>query len=296
MEEFSNGKALYLETSIDRLHRCPRDPQYYGDALVDCQGGKEAPFCPGEESGQASCVRFTAMATSYLEAQKKTFFAVALALGLLYLIAMLICALGVKERCPSRRAFQVPLLSSLYRYDPCTTGERHVVLVKVSEESCVSSSSLCMGSGWTVAFHSHDRLPFFRPLCDCERWIDCTQDWTSYGSFGTPRPVFSDTRLSCFKVCVSACMVGFLLGAIIATRPWLQISHRLGRYKSWVFAHVLSLMTNFLFLIVREGNTWLAIGIMFLNGLPVSAQFLTSSVLADVIDYDEVRLRGFVRF
>ena len=38
-----------------------------------------------------------------------------------------------------------------------------------------------------------------------------------------------------------------------------------------------------------EGQPAQAISVMVLNGLPLGGNFLSNSILADVIDYDEVR-------
>ena len=46
-------------------------------------------------------------------------------------------------------------------------------------------------------------------------------------------------------------------------------------------------ITNVLFLALGEGDNVQTLGIMVLNGIPVGGQFLITSILADVIDYDE---------
>ena len=79
-----------------------------------------------------------------------------------------------------------------------------------------------------------------------------------------------------------------LMGATIVSMPlWLWAASRFGKVNAWFAYNLITAITNGLFVMVSQGQPLLMTGLAFLNGLPNGAQFLTDSILADVIDYDE---------
>lgn len=83
-------------------------------------------------------------------------------------------------------------------------------------------------------------------------------------------------------------VMGLLFAAMLSAPAWLYIGKRIGKYYAWMIYNVVSVVTNLLFFIPAEGDPMQTILVMAVNGIPVGGQFLTNSVLADVIDYDEV--------
>lgn len=83
-------------------------------------------------------------------------------------------------------------------------------------------------------------------------------------------------------------VMGLLITAMASAPMWLVASNKFGKYNAWILYNLVNVFTNLLFFIPAEGDPGQTIAVMMLNGIPVGGQFLTNSVLADVIDYDEV--------
>ena len=79
-----------------------------------------------------------------------------------------------------------------------------------------------------------------------------------------------------------------LMGATILSMPcWLALAGKVGKFRAWLVYNMFTAVTNGLFVFVGKGDPKLCVALAFLNGLPNGAQFITESILADVIDYDE---------
>lgn len=90
------------------------------------------------------------------------------------------------------------------------------------------------------------------------------------------------------EVCMGLSVMGLLVAAMISAPVWLLIGKKMGKYYAWMIYNIVSVVTNLFFFIPAEGDPMQTILVMIINGIPVGGQFLTNSVLADVIDYDEV--------
>jgi len=75
----------------------------------------------------------------------------------------------------------------------------------------------------------------------------------------------------------------------LSTPVWLALAQRFGKFRSWIAYNVLGIFTNLLLLVVRPGQNVLVLVVMALNGLPGGGSFLNSSIMADVVDYEEYR-------
>merc|ERR1711871_848833 len=56
---------------------------------------------------------------------------------------------------------------------------------------------------------------------------------------------------------------------------------------TWILFNICNVCTNLLLLIPQEGDPVYTIVVIGINGIPLGATFLPTSILADVIDYDE---------
>ena len=80
-----------------------------------------------------------------------------------------------------------------------------------------------------------------------------------------------------------------LIGAQVISMPfWLQAVETFGKRPTWLAFNLMNAVTNSLFVFVARGSPMTTTLLAFINGLPMGAQFLTDSILADVIDYDEL--------
>ena len=82
-------------------------------------------------------------------------------------------------------------------------------------------------------------------------------------------------------------LVALMSATIISTPFWLWVTGKLGKNKTWLTFNLITALTNGLFVFVGEGEPKLVVLFAFFNGLPNGASFLTDSIVADVIDYDE---------
>ena len=89
-------------------------------------------------------------------------------------------------------------------------------------------------------------------------------------------------------VAVAACLrTGSHLVALLPLQVWLKLTKIFGKFKTWLAFNLTTAVTNGLFVIIGQGDPKLTIMLAVLNGMPSGAQFLTDSIVADVIDYDE---------
>jgi Na+/melibiose symporter-like transporter len=88
---------------------------------------------------------------------------------------------------------------------------------------------------------------------------------------------------------VGACICSLIMGAMIALPVWTHLAKEknLGNFKTWLLWSLVNAVTNSLLVFVGKGQIIPLLVILFINGLPMGAQFLSDSILSDVIDYDE---------
>lgn len=80
-----------------------------------------------------------------------------------------------------------------------------------------------------------------------------------------------------------------LIGAQILSMPlWLRLTKCVGKFRTWLLYNLAIALTNGLFVLIGRGDPKFSMVLAVVNGLPAGAIFLTDSVVADVIDYDEL--------
>jgi Na+/melibiose symporter-like transporter len=82
-------------------------------------------------------------------------------------------------------------------------------------------------------------------------------------------------------------IVVLIVGAVLSQPLWLLLTRWIEKRNVWLLFNVVNSVTALLFVAVDEGDPVLCVLVVFLNGIPLGAQFLTESIVADVIDYDE---------
>jgi Na+/melibiose symporter-like transporter len=90
---------------------------------------------------------------------------------------------------------------------------------------------------------------------------------------------------------LAASATAVLFAAFLGSPLWLMATSRFGKRRAWLLWSLTMAFTNGLYMLVGEGDVWPCIIISGMNGLPMGAKFLSDTILADVIDYDEW-LRG----
>jgi len=67
----------------------------------------------------------------------------------------------------------------------------------------------------------------------------------------------------------------------------LRLTKKFGKFRTWLAFNMTTAVTNGMFVIIGRGDPKMCMMLAVLNGMPSGAQFLTDSIVADVIDYDE---------
>lgn len=79
-----------------------------------------------------------------------------------------------------------------------------------------------------------------------------------------------------------------LLAGTLFTPIWLWLAKEVGKRQAWLIWSLTMGATNVLSMFIGKGDVTYAIIAMTLNGIPLGARFLSDSILADIIDYDEL--------
>lgn len=82
-------------------------------------------------------------------------------------------------------------------------------------------------------------------------------------------------------------VVAMLLCAVTFTPLWLLLQKLVGKNRAWLLWSSINALTNFCFIFVNKGDMVALVMVAGLNGVPIGAKFLSQSILADIIDYDE---------
>lgn len=111
--------------------------------------------------------------------------------------------------------------------------------------------------------------------------IDCNR--------GIAIPGTSSESWKCDSTAVLGIMATALLVCAFLGMPiWLKVANRVGKRNAWVALSAINVFSNLLYLFLGPGDIIPAIVIGGINGLPFGAKFLSDSILADIIHYDEL--------
>mmetsp|Transcript_16677 Transcript_16677/g.39599 ORF Transcript_16677/g.39599 Transcript_16677/m.39599 type:complete len:819 (+) Transcript_16677:140-2596(+) len=176
--------------------------------------------------------------------------------SLYYLVASLNCVRVVKERADTGRQPKVPLVGAILR-----TFENRAarpLLLAWTLEALGLNSVLSL-------------LPFYmryviKPEGDRAKEIGWTVD---------------------AQMALGISIAAYLIAAFLAGPFWLRLMRRIGKYRCWLLYNFLNMSTNALLFVPREGQTLLLVAMLGINGIPHGGQFLVTSVLSDIIDYEE---------
>jgi len=216
--------------------------------------GHTAVTCP---AGVEECVAVTAYSVSSLSAQRGAYAALSTAFGLYYVVAACVLAWRVRERpLLGEAAPRVPLVPAMMR--AFKNRAFRPLLVAWALEGLGLSSLLTMA-------------PFFvRYVVEAD------------GAAAASRGQAMDPT-----ACLGGGVMLLLIVALLASPAWLAASRKWGKFRVWLVVSATAALCNMLFLVPLRGRTRLTIAIMAINGVAIGGQFLTNSILADVIDYDE---------
>ncbi|CAD7697159.1 unnamed protein product [Ostreobium quekettii] len=257
LEVFSpdNDRKYYeleLENLNDQCSKVDLEPE-----LLDCFGRNSSVCETPEAADEEVCVAAEVFDISYLNAQKKSFFFVSLVFGIYFVSSVWNCVLSIQERKMSEEAkITIPLVPSILR--AFKNRAFKPLLAAWALDGLALSALVTM-------------FPFFIRYVVISDGVKANE-----GGYAMDP-----------MVCMGISVMGLLITAMASAPVWLIASNKFGKYNAWILYNLVNVFTNLLFFIPAEGDPGQTIAVMMLNGIPVGGQFLTNSVLADVIDYDE---------
>lgn len=218
----------------------------------------EGQFWPEAAGGCVTdnCVRFVQYGMSDISSYRWAFTITGLVFGLYSILAMTNCVRVIRERPQSLDQPRAPLAACVLR-----------------AFKNVAFRPLLMA--WTLDGLALSALVAMFPFY--VRYVIISDGYRAQEKGTAWQPM----------VLMGSSLVALLLTAMLASPFWLWVSRRLGKYRGWLLYNLANVLTNLLFFIPKEGDNILTVVIMMLNGIPVGGQFLITSILADVIDYDE---------
>jgi Na+/melibiose symporter-like transporter len=247
-------------------------------------------------SGELGCASEDSLASSAwppcrLVAKGGGLQATALLLGGWYVVAVLGCCAVVRERPASLSAMTPPLVPSLM------ATLRNGPFMALLPTWVLDQLSTTLVTTMITYFYAYVVQPQMCTECAAE----CTADAAGaawYAAQPERDARGQPTKSLLFSGCRSAFWCGtsgwiglsivVLICAAVASQPcWLYLTRRLEKRNVWLLFNVVNAMTALLFIAVDEGNPLLCVLVVGVNGIPLGAQFLTESIVADVIDYDE---------
>lgn len=206
---------------------------------------------------------------------RTSFQTIAIVFGVYYVSSMLLCVWKVKERKFGQLSNEeaAPLVPSLL-----ATLRNKPFMGLLPAWVCDMTAYTMIGT----------MLPFFVEYVIVPSSVPECADGKR-AAFGMD-PVAEDQESE--QWCKSETWLGMglvaLIGAQIVAMPvWLKLTKIFGKFKTWLAFNLTTAVTNGLFVIIGQGDPKLTIMLAVLNGMPSGAQFLTDSIVADVIDYDE---------
>ena len=201
------------------------------------------------------------------------YFYVGLFFGLWYICSALNCYCRVKERSQLPGAQPLPMPAPVVPTSLKTMSNRLFTLL-LPAWICDTLSNTIISS-LLMYFVRYIVQPEFSDGC-------------KGGEAGMPSWSKSSSGMFCTTMNVATfCFLGVLLAAFLGTPIWLLLERKFGKRTAWLMWSFSLAVTNPLYFFVGKGDAMLCIIVSTLNGLPIGAKFLSDSILADVIDYDE---------
>ena len=253
-QQLADGGLRYLETEIDTLERTCANATLAAstDACVTPAGVSWA--MKEAQCFTQNCVHFIQYAMSDLSSYRLAFTITGLCFGIYYILVQLNLVRVLRER---------PLHPSRVPLAPC--------VLRALKNIAFRPLLLAWALDGLALSALVPMFPFY------VRYVIISDGYKAQQN---------GVEMSA-QVFMGASMFCLLITAVIASPLWLYLSSKLGKYRAWLIYNLVNCVTNVLFLALSEGDNVQTLGIMVLNGIPVGGQFLITSILADVIDYDE---------
>eukprot|EP00753_Platysulcus_tardus_P001748 PLAT1150.1.p2 GENE.PLAT1150.1~~PLAT1150.1.p2 ORF type:complete len:828 (-),score=437.37 PLAT1150.1:66-2549(-) len=214
--------------------------------------------------------------TCTVESNRMGFRTVSLIFGLYFIASMLFCVFSIKEREASCKKEQPPLIPSL--------------LATLRNKPFVG-----LLPAWVLDMTAYTMigtmLPFYLRYVIVPSSVPQCLQHGRRAPFGLdPDMGVADNASAGWCEVDNWLALGLvaLMSSTIFSMPlWLAATKKFGKRNTWLAYNLLTAVTNGLFVFVGRGDPKTAMVLAFLNGIPGGAQFLTESIVADVIDYDE---------
>eukprot|EP01060_Flectonema_neradi_P025601 TRINITY_DN343_c0_g3_i1.p1 TRINITY_DN343_c0_g3~~TRINITY_DN343_c0_g3_i1.p1 ORF type:complete len:933 (+),score=111.48 TRINITY_DN343_c0_g3_i1:117-2915(+) len=209
-----------------------------------------------------------------LDSKRAAMTAIAVLFAIEYLVSMIACVWKVRERehtIPEHEMPVVPALLSTFRNKPFM----HMLPAWILDMTAITMIGTML-----PFFVEYVVKPWAVPECD-QRC--CDQHSNSFVYSGCRSDIFCKS-----ESWLGIALVALFFTAILAMPLWLAAVKRYGKRSTWLTFNLVTAVTNGVFIFVGAGDPIFMCVLAAANGIPVGAQFLTESIVADVIDYDEL--------
>ncbi|KAK9837736.1 hypothetical protein WJX74_003939 [Apatococcus lobatus] len=261
--ERASTETYYFEATLSTMNRtCAQTATSFltASTIATC-ADRGASVCSNNAVAKDTpgCIPFKRYTQSALNAEREGFSIVGLFFGTYFINAMLHCVWRVQERRHKATEAQsmLPFIPSTLR--PAKNLAFRPLLMGWSLEA--------LGNSALVTIY-----PFFI------RYVVISD-----GTLAEQRHQSIDPQ-----VCMGLGVMGLLLAGLLSCPGWLYLASRLGKYKTWLIQNFIGAATFLLFFLPREGDSVVVIMLMFLNGISLGGGFMAHSLMADVVDYDEL--------
>ncbi|KAJ9450701.1 putative xylose-proton symporter [Diplonema papillatum] len=206
--------------------------------------------------------------------QRKGMRAVAIVFAAEYLLSMAWCVYKIREREPQKSDPSppvIPAMLSMFRNRP---------FMQLLPAWILDAMAFTMFGTMLPFFVEYVVKPWAVPECD---HICCGDHSDSVVLAGCRSDLMcrSETWLG-------IALVALFAASVLSMPLWFAAMRRLGKRATWLVFNLLAAATNAIFVFVGAGDPIFMSLLAAVNGIPVGAQFLTETIVADIIDYDEL--------
>eukprot|EP00755_Sulcionema_specki_P021180 Sspe_Gene.73698::Locus_44714_Transcript_1_1_Confidence_1.000_Length_3688::g.73698::m.73698 len=257
-----------LTLSVE-THECPRgDFSYNMPFAYERCWGKGNALCECLDSTRADDL------TGSLDGKRRAMTTVALIFGVEYVVSMVACVYKVRERVQGLGDQSPPVVPAVL------ATMRNRPFMQLLPAWILDMTAVTMLGTMLPFFAEYVVKPWAVPECDPTCCGTHGESWV-YSGCRSQTMCQTDTWLGIG-------LVALFTTALLSMPVWLRLTRSFGKRRVWLAFNLLTAITNGVFIFVGAGDPIFMCVLAAMNGIPAGAQFLTDSIVADVIDYDEL--------
>lgn len=130
-------------------------------------------------------------------------------------------------------------------------------------------------------------LPYFVEVVVAPAWATMEEHGRDCAPKGAWKGEQKDEAMCSNDMVIVFACYAFLVTALLALPIWNLLVVKMGKVRTWLLWSLTTAASNLLLLFVGKGDVYFFLIAVAVNGAPMGAKFLSESILADIIDYDE---------